>query len=395
MKKISADYIFPISQPAVKEGILVTENDGTLVEVINPATTDYRVEDVQKYDGILCPGFINTHCHLELSHFRGLISPQKGLHHFLMELDKIRKTFSQDQISETIADAEKEMTENGTVAAGDISNTTDAFDVKRRSTICFHTFIEVFGSDPAFAQQRFAYALGLYHLLKDNDSAASIVPHSPYSVSGKLFSLIGQFAADTHNLLSIHHQENEDENLLFNNKSGAIPERMKAYGVDFSSFCPTGKRPLKSVASFLPEKNHLLLVHNTVSNEEDMLFARNRFPNLWLALCPNANRFIENRLPDIELFRKLNLNLTIGTDSLAANRQLSVLEEIKTISRQFPEIKTEEMLGWATLNGARFLKIDDTFGSFEKGKKPGIILINHIQLPDSTLSRASKAKRLL
>jgi len=395
MKKFSADYIFSISQPAIKEGILVTENDGTIVEVINPATTDYRMEDVQKYDGILCPGFINTHCHLELSHFRGQIPPKKGLHHFLMELDKIRKTFSQDQISEAIADAEKEMTENGTVAVGDISNTTDAFGVKRRSAIHFHTFIEVFGSDPAFAQQRLDYALGLYHFLKDNDGEVSIVPHSPYSVSGKLFSLIGRFAADNSSLLSIHHQENEDENLLFNDKSGAVPERMKAYGVDFSSFRPTGKRPLESVSPFLPEKNHLLLVHNTVSNEEDMLFARNRFPNLWLALCPNANMFIENRLPDIELFRKLNLNLTIGTDSLAANRQLSVPEELKTISKGFPGIKMEEMLRWATLNGARFLKRNDVFGSFEKGKKPGIILIDHVNLHDCTFSLQSVARRIL
>jgi cytosine/adenosine deaminase-related metal-dependent hydrolase len=65
----------------------------------------------------------------------------------------------------------------------------------------------------------------------------------------------------------------------------------------------------------------------------------------------------------------------IGTDSYASNWSLSVLDELKTIQQHHPEIPLEEMLGWATLNGARALQMDKHLGSFEKGKKPGVVLI--------------------
>ena len=66
----------------------------------------------------------------------------------------------------------------------------------------------------------------------------------------------------------------------------------------------------------------------------------------------------------------------LGTDSLASNWSLNLLDEIKSIRRSFPQIEIEEILTWATYNGAKALQIDDQFGSFELGKKPGVLLLN-------------------
>jgi imidazolonepropionase-like amidohydrolase len=85
-------------------------------------------------------------------------------------------------------------------------------------------------------------------------------------------------------------------------------------------------------------------------------------------------------LPPIELFRKNNCAIVLGTDSLASNWRLNILDEIKTIRKNFPEIPLQELLGWATINGAKALEMDDQSGSFEKGKKPGIVLINEENL---------------
>jgi imidazolonepropionase-like amidohydrolase len=90
-------------------------------------------------------------------------------------------------------------------------------------------------------------------------------------------------------------------------------------------------------------------------------------------------------MPPIDMFRDNGCTMVLGTDSLASNWSLNILDEIKTIQKHHPSIPLEEMLQWATINGARALAMDNQLGSFEKGKKPGVVLIE-----DETL----KPKRL-
>ncbi len=115
-------------------------------------------------------------------------------------------------------------------------------------------------------------------------------------------------------------------------------------------------------------------------NSEPGLQTINSKPETFFCLCVNANQYIEDALPPIELFRRNNLQIVLGTDSLASNRSLNILDEIKTIRKFFPLIPLEEMLQWATVNGAKALQMDDQLGSFEVGKKPGVVLINENDL---------------
>ena len=85
--------------------------------------------------------------------------------------------------------------------------------------------------------------------------------------------------------------------------------------------------------------------------------------------------------------------MTIGTDSLSSNWQLSVWEEIKTIKKYNDFIPIEELLTWGTINGAKALGFDAEIGSFEKGKKPGIVHINYI--PSDSFSNFMYSKSLL
>ena len=112
-----------------------------------------------------------------------------------------------------------------------------------------------------------------------------------------------------------------------------------------------------------------------------------------MCLCPNANLYIEDRLPDIPLFMKHNSLIVFGTDSLASNYQLSILEEMKTIKKAFPYISTSEMLVWATSNGAKALAFEDNLGDFTRGKKPGVVLFENIT--DGEITRQSTSRRLL
>jgi len=393
LRKISANYIFPISSPPIKNGVLIFDENGEIVDLIDPAKTELNFEDVQLVSGLLCPGFVNTHCHLELSWMKGRIPEKTGLANFVVHIEKQKKLRKYAEVFEAIANADNEMRKNGIVAVGDISNTDYSFTTKAGSPIDYYTFIEVYGSMPWLADEKIEKALEIHQQLTGKYGLkGSISPHATYSVSKPLFLKIKAFAEKYKNILSIHHQESEAENHFFKEKSGWIIENMKKVGIDYSWFKATGKSPLDSISSMMPDENPILLVHNTFSTEENIDFAQSNFKNVSWCLCPNANIYIENKLPDVPLFARKNLKITLGTDSLASNQELSILDEMKTLTGAFPEILLDEILKWGTLNGAEFLGMGNKYGSFEKGKTPGINLISLKDDPKIQLSQESKLK---
>jgi len=141
----------------------------------------------------------------------------------------------------------------------------------------------------------------------------------------------------------------------------------------------------------LAEQSNTLLVHNTFSTKADLAYAKTQHQKLYWCLCPNANLYIENNLPDVELMKNEAVKITLGTDSLASNHQLNILAEMYALQRD-KNISFEESLKWATLNGAEFLGIAKAYGSLSVGKKPGIILIAHMK--DAKLTEEMKIERL-
>jgi cytosine/adenosine deaminase-related metal-dependent hydrolase len=392
MQYLSSDCIIPVTGKPRTDSVLVLEDDGRVVGIYPKSGLDVPGAEIRHFGGILCPGFVNTHCHLELSWAKGLIAEGQGLDFFVRELEKYRKTISETSILHAVEEAAVVMEQSGIVATGDISNGNHTLEFKNKSQHYFHTFVEVFGSDPAYANAIFTKALKLKLQFEECQAkgAVSIVAHATYSLSNELFRLVSSDGAGQ--IESIHHQENRDENLFFKDGSGAIATRRNAFNPGLPPYKGTGKRPMESISDHFGPEQKLLLVHNTVSEQQDISFVQRRFAHVYWCLCPNANLYIENRLPDINLFRENNCKITLGTDSLASNHQLSILEEIKAIQQRFPEIPLPELIGWASLNGAAFLGLDHTLGSFEIGKRPGVVLIenldvNTLQLRPGTTSR--------
>jgi cytosine/adenosine deaminase-related metal-dependent hydrolase len=135
-------------------------------------------------------------------------------------------------------------------------------------------------------------------------------------------------------------------------------------------------------------------VHNSFTSAADIKAVQKEMPNSFWCLCPNANQYIEETMPPIELLRASGAEIIIGTDSYASNWSLNIIDEIKTIQKYNPSIPLAEMLGWATINGARALQMEAGLGSFEKGKKPGIVLIKGADT-NGLLSKTSSAQRLI
>lgn len=364
--------------------------EGTILEVLTAeAAVAAGLEQVKHHEGLLVPGLINTHCHLELSHMKGLIPKHTGLPEFVQTVIKQRSA-DEYEVDAAMLSADREMFENGIVAVGDISNQLVSKMTKRGSLIHYHTFLEVMGFNPATAGQAMQRALELKVAFEP--LSTSVVPHAPYSVSKELFDELKMNTGSETGPLSIHNQETADENAFFESKTGAFLGLYEFLGLDIGFYQPSGKTSLQSFLPLLPPGPKTLLVHNTFTALADVLFAKAHHPNLYWCLCPNANLYIENKLPDVNLLKQADLKITLGTDSLASNDQLSIFAEMKTLQTHF-RVSTHELLTWATRNGAEFLGLEARYGTFEKGKRPGINLLDFTQ-KDGAIVLGDWIKRL-
>jgi cytosine/adenosine deaminase-related metal-dependent hydrolase len=223
----------------------------------------------------------------------------------------------------------------------------------------------------------------------------SLVPHAPYSVSDELWNLLQPFFINK--TISIHNQETSFEDELFIQNAGDFVRMYQLMKTDHSFFKPTGKSSLQSYFDKLCNAKNIILVHNTFTTEADILYssqlAAQNLQQLSWCLCINANLYIENAIPPVDLLVRNNCKIVLGTDSLASNWSLNILDEIKNIQKNFPHISTRQLLQWATINGAQALQMDNKLGSFQKGKQPGVILLD--QTEGDKISFSSTSKRLV
>ncbi len=380
MRFLSADNIFTAIGPPLKQGIVILNEDGTIADVLTKqqySQQDSNREKVEHFKGWLCPGFINSHCHLELSYLKGTINEKTGMSGFISQLLQHRFPFNEEVMQQSYIDAEQEMLRNGIVAVGDISNFHHTLNIKKKGRLYYHTFVELTGLDPYEAGNIIDKGNLLKEKFKDVPQGnSSLSPHAPYSVSPRLFTLLKDSCYVDDEPVTIHMQESAEEMQFMYNKTGALADLFTKLKFDFSGLPLFEERPIKIVLPQLPNCNRVQLVHNTYTEKNEITWANTIIKNLYWCLCPNANIYIENKLPDIPSIIAANAVITLGTDSLASNHSLNLMDEMKVIQKHFPEIKIDTMLSWATINGAKFLGIEKQYGSLEKGKQPGIINID-------------------
>jgi cytosine/adenosine deaminase-related metal-dependent hydrolase len=376
VRKITADYILTVAGKPIKNGIVCLNEKNEIINLLEADEANYTDQSIERYEGIITPGFINSHCHLELSHLKGALPKSTGLIDFIKQVIKERNA-DESKIVSAMEEADQAMYDNGIVAIGDISNNTLSKQIKLNSQIYYHTFVEILGFDPDKAKDKFRDGLDLKEEFLP--LITSLTPHAAYSVCKDLFRYFKLFCTDTHNLLSIHNQESEEENKFFRYKVGGFIDFYKLLNIDIDFFKPQGRNSIQSLIPLLPKNQKILLVHNTFTSAKDIYFLHRLSRDITWCFCPNANLHIEDKLPKLELFLSHNFNITVGTDSLAANDKLCILSELKTLHRNFSSLTFAETVKWATINGARFLCIDDKFGTIEVGKKPGLNLITHVK----------------
>ena len=374
MRFLTADYLFPLDQKPIKEGVVNVDKSGKVISVIH-SRKKIPSKKLEVFKGIISPGFVNAHCHLELSYLQNKISKQVGLVDFIKELQL--KKINNENIYDAIEYAENLMIKNGIVGVGDICNTDYTLKQKVKNNLKYYNFIELYAVKNNHIEQCFNYAKRLKKAFIKYNLQSTIVPHSTYGVHPRLMHMILNYVGKK-DVISIHNLETESERDYLQNKQGNIFKWLKQLDADFSIWSET-PNSYELINNF---NKKTIFVHNTFAK-------KNEVENKLCCTCPKANLFIEGVLPSYDKFDKDSL--CVGTDSLASNEDLSILEELLIIQNNSTYC-LNTLLKIGCLNGSKALNFK-SLGSITEGKNPGLNLITNIK--NLKLTNESVVKPLL
>ena len=376
-KRVTAEFVYTLTEAEpIKNGYV--EFDDTTGEILSTGACEPG-EDVAA--GALTPGFVNAHCHVELSHLHKKFVKGSGMAGFIDQINALRDWAGREKKQELVKVWMDKMWQDGVSAMADISNDDSSFDIKASHSMYTRTFLEVFGSEPEMCEGVMSDVMQLQNVADEAGIDAAPTPHSCYTMSPQLLSESAA-AGLKRGYISYHSQASQEEEDLLLTGTGAMYENRQRNGM--STPPVTGESSLKyfiqrlAQAHQAPYDEHILLVHNVCLSQDDIDAAKKVMNNVWWAVCPLSNIFIHNAMPPIPLMRKNGLAIALGTDSLSSNDDLDMVAEMACLHAEFPEVPMGEILAWACLNGARFLSKEDELGTLEKGKKPGIVRISGV-----------------
>ena len=391
--RITAEYVYTLDSvsPLRNAYVEYDDADGTIVSVGECS------EGEQITPGALVPGFVNAHCHVELSHLHMKFRKGTGMAGFIDQINELRDWAGRDKKQVLVREWMDKMWNDGVSAMADISNDDSSFDIKKSHPMYTRTFLEVFGSEPEMCEGVMKDVIELNEVADKAGIDAAPTPHSCYTMSPQLLS-VSAAAGLERGYISYHSQESQEEEDLLRSGSGAMYENRKRSGM--STPPVTGESSLKyfidrlAAAAPAPYDQHILLVHNVCLAQDDIDAAKKVMKNVYWAICPLSNIFIHNALPPIPLMRKNGLDIALGTDSLSSNDDLDMVKEMYCLHENFADVPMSEILTWASLNGARFLGKDDVLGSLTLGKRPGIVRVSDVDA-DGYVTAASRSKRII
>ena len=394
MNRIAAEYVFTLDGAPIKDGFVEYSEDGTITSL--GVCPDPKVEN-NFVKGCIAPGFVNTHCHLELSYLWKSFRKGTGMAGFIDQINAMRDNKSLDEKLRDIQHWSDVMWNRGVSAMADISNCSDTFAIKKASPIYTRTFLEVFGTEPKDCDSVMSSVRRLKKEAESDGLDAAPTPHSCYTMSPELVSAASADALKS-GYLSYHSEETEEEEDMLKYGRGAMWENRKAAGMSVPPV--TGKSSLLYFIDRLkkvhpaPFNEHILLVHEVCLDQEGIDAVKQVMTYPFIALCPLSNIFIQNVLPPVSLMRRNGLKITVGTDSLSSNDDLDMVKELFCLQSNFPEVEMPELLKWACSNGAEFLSKEKEYGSIRLGMRPGLVLIDNVS-EDCRLTQRSSSHRIV
>jgi cytosine/adenosine deaminase-related metal-dependent hydrolase len=367
MQILTASWVAPVATPPLRHGRVAVE-EGRVAWVGHrgdPGEPEGRLRDLGP--GVILPGLVNAHCHLELSHLRGQIDGSAGFVPWVQALVDARAAERGDVVLAGAAEAIRELSETGTVAVGDVSNQLLHLDLLAASGLAGVLFYELLAWDPARAASTLKGARArIAGLQTGPDVQVRLAAHAPYSTSAPLLQGLVRGGGPG----ALHLAESAAESRFLARGDGPWSSFLSARGLGHVPFTPPGLSPVQYVDGLGVLHPGLVAAHCVHVDEADRALLARR--GVHVAICPRSNQKLRVGLAPVPELWKAGVRLCLGTDSLASVPSLDLREDMTALRRQFPELPAGVILGMATKGGAEALGFKD-LGTIAAGKRAALV----------------------
>jgi aminodeoxyfutalosine deaminase len=378
VRLLTAGWVVPVSAPPIRGGRVAVEG-GRLVWVgaaDDPDQPGAPLTDLGP--GVLLPGLVNAHTHLELSHLEGRLPGRRGFVDWVRGVVEGRDV-EPERARQAAARAIRGLEESGTVAVGDVSNTLGHLDLLEGSSLRAVVFHELLAWDPKLAetvvrraQQRLA---GLSSEAGERRVEIRLAAHAPHSVSAALFAELRKAGG----IGSIHLAESREESELLATGGGEWASFLVERGLGGVRFAPPGCSPVRHLERLGVLAPGLVAVHCVQVDEDDCHTLRQS--GVHVALCVRSNERLGVGLPPVPRLLELGVPLCLGTDSLASVDSLNMEDEMHAVRRAYPDLPAASIVEMATLGGARALGLPD-LGTLAPGQTAALAYADVDRCPD-------------
>jgi len=369
LKILTASWVLTLSGRPLRDGRVAVEN-GRIVWVGGPF--DSGAPPGPQWDlgpGVLLPGLVNAHCHLELSHFSTLARGPRSFVPWVESLVTARSKESPEGLQLSTRAAVQELERSGTVAVGDVSNLLAHLDLLAAASFDAVVFYELLGWDPAHATSILGAAEARINRLPKELAAKGVrvclAAHAPHSVSQRLLEGLVARGGPA----AIHLAESQAEGRFLADGQGEWRDFLERRGLGHVAFAGVRASPVRYLESLGALSPGLLAAHCVnVDAEDQAVLSRN---GVRVAICPRSNVNLGVGLPPVPALLKAGIRLCLGTDSAASAGSLNLIEDLVLLHREFPMLEPEALIRMATISGAEALGLRD-LGMIVPGKRSAL-----------------------
>ncbi len=369
---LKASFVIP-HKDEVLQGGQIKINNSKIVEVeASPGKGNYgRVIDFGNV--AIIPGLINAHTHLELSDLEGKIPPPKTFIQWLGHIVNFRKVAGGRPLVDAVEKGVKLSLEAGTTTVVDISSTGDSVKILPRLPIRKYIFRELIGFEPEKVAEVMELAIReLSDFKKDGLGAVGLSPHAPYTACSKLYQGCTIFTQGTNTLLCTHISETTEEVEFLKEGTGSFIVMLKALNM-LGNWKAPGMYPIEYLKAIGALRGQWLLIHCNYLTENEIKILEGITASV--VYCPRSHRYFGHNSHPFRNLLGRGINVALGTDSLASNQSLSILDEMKFLHGNYPELDPREIFAMATERGAKAIKLEGKVGKLIPGMEADLTVV--------------------
>ena len=375
MPAYTAEWVLPMTGEPRHRASISIEN-GRIAAIGEAAAAE--AEDLGRM--AIMPALVNAHTHLELSYLRGRVPRTERFLDWIRTIMAARREYPDPADPDIVAAARRAIAEaraSGTGLLGDISNTLVTAPLLREASVPAQIFYELLRFDVSDAESMTREARAKADAAADpgGDVRVSLAPHAPYSVSPALFAAIrADLDARSGQVTSVHLGESPEETEFIRRGSGPWRVLLEELGVWTDAWAAPGISPVAYLEQIGFLDRRVLAVHGVQFDGDDL--GRLRARDMTIVSCPRSNQYVGVGPPSLEAFYAMNVNVALGTDSLASAPDLNMFAELAEARRLAPRVRARTLLESATCRGAAALGFEDDYGTLEVGKRAQIIAVS-------------------